>query len=104
GAVTLPLAETLSARVAFMSKTQDGYIQNDYLGKDVANTNVQAGRITLRARPTNELDIVLSAEILRQRQRGQQLSLLDVRLPVDGDPNDMAIRNTFYNRALAPLQ
>ncbi len=105
GAVTLPLAEGLSARAAFLSRTQDGYIYNDYLDTDVANTNVQAGRLSLRFNPgEGDLDVLLSGEFLSQRQRGQQLSLLGVRLPVDGDPNDMAIRSTFYNRALAPLQ
>ncbi len=103
GAVTLPLSDTLSARVAIMSRTQDGYIQNDYLDQDVGNTNVQAGRLSLRWQPDNALDVLLTGEFLTQDQRGQQPGLLNVRLPVDGDINDYATRNTFYNRALAPL-
>jgi len=104
GAATLPLADGFSARAAFLSRTQDGYIQNDYLDKDVANTNVQAGRLTLRYHPDSALDIALSGEFLHQRQRGQQLTLLDVRTPVDGDVNDFGTYNTFYNRAIAPLR
>ena len=103
GAVTVPLSETLSARAAIMSRTQDGYIYNDYLKQDVGNTNVQAGRLSLRWRPDEALDVLLTGEFLTQDQRGQAPSLLNVRLPVNGDVNDYGTRNTFYNRALAPF-
>jgi iron complex outermembrane receptor protein len=57
GAVSLPVSDTLSSRVAFRRLKRDGYMEN---GLDDADS--LSGRLSLLWTPTDRLDVYLSAD------------------------------------------
>ncbi|MFT5710933.1 MAG: iron complex outermembrane receptor protein [Halioglobus sp.] len=74
GALTGPLSETVAARLAFRYNKQDAYLENLYpdgaifngapdgkVGQDLGDDDSLAGRLSLSFRPTDALEIQVSA-------------------------------------------
>lgn len=59
GALNVPLAPTLSARVAFQFNRQDGFIRNN-LGPDIGRDKTYNGRAQLRWQPSGNVDNILT--------------------------------------------
>ena len=65
-----PLTDTLSARLAFQIRSQDGYIHNLRTGNEDASINEQLVRGILRWEPSSNFDYTLKAEYGHRDQRG----------------------------------
>jgi iron complex outermembrane receptor protein len=66
GALNVPLSETVAMRVAVGTENHDGYLSN---GADDAN--VQSGRVKLLWRATDNLRVLLAADITHQGGEGE---------------------------------
>jgi len=100
GAVTLPVAEGLSIRVAGRHSERDGYIEVLNSGRRVADENIDAFRISARAEPTDDLANLLVVDYLAEKDSGTAFKLIDV---VPGSVADtrfgaLATLNTLRNR------
>ena len=60
--VSGPLTDTLSARVALLDRTTDGYFENTTLGRDESHDEERVIRGTLAWKPTDNWDITLKLE------------------------------------------
>lgn len=60
GGVTMPLSDTLSARVAAIVRRRDGEKKNLFTGEDVINIDEAAARAILRWRPDGATDVRLT--------------------------------------------
>ncbi|HSX86036.1 MAG TPA: TonB-dependent receptor [Cellvibrio sp.] len=60
--VSGPLTDTLSARVALLDRTTDGYFENTTLGRDESRDEERVIRGTLAWKPTDNWDITLKLE------------------------------------------
>ncbi len=65
-----PLSETLSARLAGKVTRQDGYIHNDYNDRDEPLLRDVMGRLTLRWRPSSDVDVVFKNEYGKHQLKG----------------------------------
>ncbi|WP_404479250.1 TonB-dependent receptor [Novosphingobium sp. BL-52-GroH] len=67
GALGGPIAEGISARIAFRTDDHDGYGTNLANGNDVNDLNTRAVRARIRIEPSASLRIDLSADYFRQK-------------------------------------
>src|SRR5690606_28767615 len=83
--VSGPLTETLSARVALLNRTSDGYFENTTLGRDEAQEEERVIRGTLAWKPTDNWNITLKVEDGSFDSDGRNIEVVrPVELPVDG--------------------
>lgn len=62
--------EQLMTRVAFGSTQRDGYIRNKFNGEDLDDQRNMSGRAQVRWLPTDDVDLLLSFDQTKLRQRG----------------------------------
>ncbi|WP_084733147.1 TonB-dependent receptor [Sphingobium chungbukense] len=70
GVLNLPLGDIFAARVSFSSNDRDGYVKRIVDGNRLGSINSQTGRLQLRARPTDRLDINFSVDTIRSKDNG----------------------------------
>lgn len=73
GAVSGPLSDTVSARLAYFVSDRDGYGKNLVTGTDINDYSVRAGRAQIRFRPTSEFEFLLAGEYGREKDRANAL-------------------------------
>lgn len=66
-AVTGPIGDMVSGRISLIHHTRDGYVKNVFLGGTVDPLDTWAGRGSLRIRPSENVDIVLSGDYSSDR-------------------------------------
>lgn len=71
-AISGPLADGVSARVAFRSTDHDGYGKNFFTGTGNDDAHVRSARAKLRLEPGSDWDIVLAADYHRERDHNYQ--------------------------------
>lgn len=81
GALTVPITDTLSTRVAFKYLNLGGYFDN-FIGGEVPQRENVVGRISVLWEPTDNLEIFVKGEIGRQDALGAASQLVDC--PVGG--------------------
>ena len=69
GMVNLPLTDGYAVRVAGATSEHDGYFKNGY-----GDQNVSGGRIRFLAKPTPELEAIITGEYTQRNERGQTYS------------------------------
>lgn len=84
-AINVPLGDIFAARASVLYKSYDGYNRNVWRNEDVGDNEVVAGRFTLVARPTDNFDATLVADI--DRERGSGAAFRNAALP----------GNVYYN-------
>lgn len=73
GVLNAPLIEdVLAVRINAFTADADGYTENVFIGKDTRNTNREGGRIKLLWNATDNLEFVLSADLINQDARMDQ--------------------------------
>lgn len=73
GLVNIPLIEdVLAVRLNGFTARADGHTDNDYIGKDTRNTDREGGRIKMLWNATDNLEFVLSADLINQDARMDQ--------------------------------
>ncbi|MEO0412441.1 MAG: TonB-dependent receptor [Pseudomonadota bacterium] len=81
GALTVPITDTLSTRVAFKYLNLGGYF-NSFFGDDVPARENAVGRVSVLWEPADNLEIFVKGEIGRQDAVGAASQLIDC--PVGG--------------------
>jgi iron complex outermembrane receptor protein len=71
GMVTGPLSETVSGKLAFSSRTRDGFILNETTGNYTHNENIQSVRGALRFVPNDEVEVLITADLAQQDESGR---------------------------------
>jgi len=71
GAVNVPLADTLSIRLAAASTARDGYVSDLTSHTDRGADRTQEGRIKVRWTPTDRLTVDLKGEAVQERTNGR---------------------------------
>jgi iron complex outermembrane recepter protein len=66
GIVNVPLGDIAAARVAVVSKRQDGYVKNLFDGRDLMSADHTFARVRLRVQPSATLGLNLSYDVRRQ--------------------------------------
>jgi iron complex outermembrane receptor protein len=66
-----PLSDTLFVSGALMARERDGYTLNETTGNRVDDEGIIGARASLRYTPDETVDLVITADATRQRQRGQ---------------------------------
>ncbi|MBL8555451.1 MAG: TonB-dependent receptor [Phenylobacterium sp.] len=69
-AVSGPLSDTTSAKIALVARSHDGYAFNTTTGRDIEDERVIAGRAAIRFRPNDDLDIQLNLDGSQRRGTG----------------------------------
>jgi len=64
--LNIPLGETAAARFSVLTQKQDGYVRNLYTGKNNMSSDHTIGRMRLRVKPNDDLDINLSVDARTQ--------------------------------------
>lgn len=62
-----PISDTLAGQVSLLSRQHDGYARNLVDGSRVNDQDVRAGRIALQYRPTEDVDLFLAYDRVRER-------------------------------------
>jgi iron complex outermembrane receptor protein len=70
GAVTVPVSDTLSLRLAAMNEGGDGWIDDVTGGGKIPKTRDNVGRVTVAWEPTSKLNFTLKAETEGGRETG----------------------------------
>lgn len=65
GGVSLPMTDTLSARLAFATNGHDGYLSNGY-----NDANNHAARLSVLVEPSSDVSLLLWADYYQDRSRG----------------------------------
>ncbi len=113
GVLNVPLADTLSTRIAFAKKSRDGYIHRIIDDTYVGGGDSTTMRGQLLWRPTPRLRVNLAADIIRTSDNGQPSLATDfsptdlypshlygIQVPGDPPPNPASVASV---RATAPL-
>lgn len=101
GAINVPIvANTLAARVAFMSRNNDGFFDNQELDTTKSDIDVTVIRPSLRWTPTEELDVSLITEFYRDKGDSSASQNLDSRieprlLGADRTPTPAIVQRVF---------
>ena len=72
-AISGPISETLSARLAVQTTNRGGYGRNLFLDKSINNANSTSARASLRWQPNDKFDLDLSANYHREHDRNYAL-------------------------------
>jgi iron complex outermembrane recepter protein len=100
GALSGPLSEKLSARLAFRVNTHDGYGINEVTGNDVDDADQKGARLHLKFDFTEAMDVLLSGEYYEEDDHALGLKFLRESFPqYAADPS----LTPAQARALAPL-
>jgi iron complex outermembrane receptor protein len=67
GAISGPIGDKISARLAFTFEDRDGYGRNITTGNRVDNGRPRAVRLKVKFAPTDNFDITLSSDYMRQK-------------------------------------
>lgn len=70
GNYEMPIAKKLWAKVAVMTREEQGYGRSWVTGEELRDTNKKGIRLSLRSPVSEDLDVVLSIDYSRQRQHG----------------------------------
>lgn len=65
-ALSGPLTETISARLAVVTNNHSGYGRNEYTGNGIDDANQRGARAMLALQPTSELKITLEGDFYRE--------------------------------------
>ena len=76
GSVSGPLTEGVSAGLSAFRTVRDGFQTNLFNGADYWNKNDWGGRAQLRFRPTSNLDILIEGDLLKERTRMNQSTVV----------------------------
>ena len=101
GAINVPIVDnTLAARVAFMSRNNDGFFDNQELDTTKSDIDVTVIRPSLRWTPTEELDVSLITEFYRNKGDSSASQNLDSRieprlLGADRTPTPAIVQRVF---------
>lgn len=101
GAINVPIVDnTLAARVAFMSRNNDGFFDNQELDTTKSDIDVTVIRPSLRWTPTEELDVSLITEFYRDKGDSSASQNLDSRieprlLGADRTPTPAIVQRVF---------
>ena len=101
GAINLPIVDdTLAARIAFMSRNNDGFFDNQELDTTKSDIDVTVIRPSLRWTPTEELDVSLITEFYRDKGDSSASQNLDSRieprlLGADRTPTPAIVQRVF---------
>jgi iron complex outermembrane receptor protein len=79
GALNLPLAETLFARISLGSFAQDGYVKRTADGRQLGSDDTLTGRIALRWDASDALEINLAVDGTRDREDGAPYVITDIQ-------------------------
>lgn len=71
GSMNAILDDGVYASAAVLSKQRDGFMSNETTGNDVDDENSVGARAALRFTPNDNLDIVISADVTRTREKGR---------------------------------
>ncbi|MGV7120387.1 TonB-dependent receptor [Sphingopyxis sp. 550A] len=80
-ALETPLGDNLAVRASMLYKTYNGYNYNATTGEKVGDNEVWSGRLTLVARPSDNLEATLVADF--DRERGSGAAFRNASLPGD---------------------
>lgn len=101
--LNLPLSDTFAVRLAGRYADLGGWMRNDLLNKTTADVRTRAGRISLRWRPTSELDWTVNYQHESFKSEGQvfyvggdPFGLVRTYAASAGDPNFVAAFNDRY--------
>ena len=67
GMVNAPINDSLWFRAAVRAGQDDGYVENNFDGTDVGDRDHAGGRVMLRYRPGDDLDVNFAGEVHRDR-------------------------------------
>ena len=106
--VSGPLGDRLAGQVAVLSRQRDGYDRNLVNGARVNDQDVMAGRVALQFNPTDNLDLLLAYDKVRERSTPGYATGLTLRGPdglgafdendqVDGDTDVHTLRSDLTN-------
>jgi iron complex outermembrane recepter protein len=70
GALNLPLSDTLAVRMAGVYRKRDGYVRNIITGKDQANVDTVAGRLSVLWKPTDGVRVSLIGDYTLDKTDG----------------------------------
>ncbi|WP_192876297.1 TonB-dependent receptor [Rhizorhabdus dicambivorans] len=73
GAVSGPLSDTVSARIAFMTNNHDGYGKNIITGTDIDDARNQSVRASLSFKPSESFKLDLTADYARRNDHNNGL-------------------------------
>lgn len=71
GRVNRALSDTVFVSAAVVSREHDGYTKNATTGNDVDDEDIFGARGAIRFAPNDTFDLVVSADVTRQRQEGK---------------------------------
>jgi iron complex outermembrane receptor protein len=91
GSLNVPLGEKVATRISVASLNQDGYGQRFHDGTDGADTDVLAGRVSLRASFTDAIQGDLIVDYSRKRGNGG----LETLVNIDPTSPNLAFYNSF---------
>ncbi len=102
GAISGPIIEDkLAASLSGLSRQRDGLVDDTALGKHVNDRDYQAGRAKLLFTPTQDFDLTVSADMLRDRSTPKYPSALSTFAPGQ-DPAATPGRDIFTTEAVTP--
>ena len=78
GSLNLPLAENLFSKVSLSARSRDGYVNRVGSDIELGDDDSVSGRGTLLWSPSEDLEIVLSADFTREREEVAPEVLVDV--------------------------
>ncbi len=71
GMASGPISDSVSGKIAFSSRTRDGFVLNETTGTETHNENVQSVRGALLFKPNEDVDILISADLTQQDEKGK---------------------------------
>jgi len=99
GAVNIPLAETLAARVSFSARNQDGFQRSLVDGRTYGNRNRDTARVQLAFEPSPAVRLNLTADGTRIREDNAPSTLVGVTIDPPGgrlgNPSISFLYNVF---------
>lgn len=79
GHINTPFADNTSAiRLSVSSRTQDGYVRNEYLDEDVDDQDTKSARLQISSEPTEDLSLLLTLDKTRDRHTGSANHVLEL--------------------------
>ena len=105
-ALSGPLGERTAGEIAVLSRQHDGYDENLVNGAEVNDQDVVAGRIALLFTPTDDLELLLAYDKVRERSTPGYATGVALQ-PPDGlgafDPDDQVDGDTDVHTLLSDL-
>ena len=70
GVLNLPVSSKVAVRGAYRSSQRDGYIEDILSGQKYNNRDIQTGRLKVLFAPTDDVELILSADFYEQTSNG----------------------------------